>query len=517
MNLGLEVRKGVYYDSVTLMGISKAVKKMDGIQEVLVGMGTDLNKELADNLGLGHKGMKELRANDFFIAVLSIEDRMEAVVQTVDALLNNNKESAMGDYIPPTLASALKHEPDANMVLISIPGRYAFHEVQKALDEGLHVMLFSDNVTIEEEKRLKELAKEKGLLMMGPDCGTAIINHVPLAFANVVNRGPIGIVGASGTGTQEVSVLIDKLGSGISQVIGTGGRDLKKEIGGIMMIEGIRALGEDPETKVIVLISKPPSEEIAEAVLREVKACGKPTVVNFIGSDGAMIYQYDMVPGWTLEDTAAKAVALAKGLEIKDNLGFSKSEEEIDDLVAHAIKSLKKSQRYLRGLYTGGTLCDEAMALLSEATEAIYSNIPLSSGYLLKDIHHSYQHTCIDLGDDAFTVGRAHPMIDPTYRLERLMREVEDEEVSIILMDFVLGYGSHKDPVGEMLPGVEKAQRIRAVNGSSPCFIASVCGTDKDPQNLGDQEEKLRKAGVIVMPSNAQAVRLAIKILKATS
>lgn len=517
MSLGLEVRKGAYYDSVTLMRISKEVKKMDGIQEVLVGMGTELNKELSDNLGLSHGGMKDVGPNDFFIAVLSDEDRMEAVVKKVDELLNKKQESDMGDYTPPTLESALRHEPSSNMVLISLPGRYAFYEAKKALEEGLHVMLFSDNVTLEEEKKLKDLAKEKGLLMMGPDCGTAIINHVPLAFANVISKGPIGIVGASGTGTQEVSVLIDKLGSGISQVIGTGGRDLKKEIGGTMMIEGIRALAKDPETKVIVLISKPPDPEIAEVVLREVQRSGKPAVINFIGSDGQLIHQYGLVPGWTLEDTASKAVALVKGLEMKDTLEFSQPEKEIEDLVAQTAAGLRSNQKYLRGLYTGGTLCDEAIKLISSMTKDVYSNIPMSSEYLLENIHQSYKHTCIDLGDDDFTVGRAHPMIDPTYRLERLMREIEDDEVALILMDFVIGYGAHPDPVGEMLPGIEKAQDIKQKKGFGPCFIASVCGTDKDPQSLEDQEEKLRKAGVAVMPSNAQAVRLAMKILEAIS
>ncbi|KXG74262.1 acyl-CoA synthetase FdrA [Thermotalea metallivorans] len=511
----LEIRKNTYYDSVTLMLMSKEIKKMEGVREALIGMGTELNKALAVNLGMGDERIQALNPGDFFIAILwEKEDRMTKVIKRVDELLHEKKPSSALDYRPVTLDSAVKHTPDANLALISLPGKYVFEEARKALDLGLHVMLFSDNVSIEEEKQLKELAREKGLLMMGPDCGTAIINAVPLAFANVVRRGDIGIVGASGTGTQEVSVMIHKLGRGVSQVLGTGGRDLKREIGGIMMIEGIKALGEDENTKVIVLISKPPAPEVAEKMLQAAKDSKKPVVVNFIGGDMEMIEQYGMVPGLTLEDTAYKAVALSKGEAVKDMLGFMMSEEEIEAVVRRETKELKAGQRYLRGLYTGGTLCDEAMKLLTDAVGPIYSNIPLEEGYRLENVYRSYSHTCIDLGDDLFTLNRPHPMIDPSYRQERLKIELEDETVAVILMDFVLGYGSHPDPVGEMLPIMMEGKQKRQEKGLGTCFIASICGTEQDPQNLRKQEERLKEAGVVVMPSNAQAARMAAKILK---
>ncbi|MFZ5967568.1 MAG: acyl-CoA synthetase FdrA [Bacillota bacterium] len=515
MHVCVEIRKGSYYDSVTLMLISKEIKKLDGIKEALVGMGTDLNKELAQNLGLADEKILGLNPNDFFITVLTEEPKvMKNVVDKVDKLLNEKKESSTGEYNPPTFDSAVKYEPDSNLVLISIPGKYAFNEVKKALERDMHVMLFSDNVSIEEERQLKELAKEKGLLMMGPDCGTAIINHIPLAFANVVSRGPIGIIGASGTGTQEVSVLIDKLGSGVSQVIGTGGRDLKNEIGGIMMIEGIKALTQDDETKVIVLISKPPAPEIAEKVLQEVKKSGKPFVVNFIGGDTDKICEYGGVPGYTLEDTAYKAATLAADGQPQEMLGYSLPEDDVQQLIEGAVNILSKEQKYLRGLYTGGTLCDEAMKMLSKTVGDIYSNIPLKPEYALVNVHQSKEHTCVDLGDDVFTVNRPHPMIDPSYRQERLLKEAEDEEIAVVLMDFVIGYGAHPDPVGEMVDSIKKFSIIRDKMGKPVLFIASVCGTTGDPQNLTKQEEKLREAGVLVMPSNAQAVRLASDILK---
>lgn len=515
MYLNVEIRKNTYYDSVALMLISKEVSKMKVVSEVLVGMGTDLNKELAENLGLANDSVRELGVNDFFVSVLTGEkDDFSKVIAKVDELLTQKKESSSGEYNPPTFDAAIKYAPDSNLVLISLPGAYAFDEAMKALENNMHVMLFSDNISIEQEKKLKEIGKEKGLLVMGPDCGTAIINNVPLAFANVIKKGSIGIIGASGTGTQEVTVMIDKLGAGVSQVIGTGGRDLSKDIGGIMMMEGIKALSQDPATKVIVLISKPPAAEIAEKVLALAKESGKPFVVDFIGGDPDTIRSYNGIPGYTLEDTAYKAVALANGEMTKDMLGFQQSEEEINLIVSKEIGKLKPGQGYLRGLFTGGTLCDEAMKLLFNELGGIYSNIPLQPEFLLEDIHKSKKHTCIDLGDDVFTVGKAHPMIDPSGRQKRLLSEAEDGSIAVILMDFVLGYGAHLDPVGEMLPSIEKAKEILKKQGKEVIWVAYVCGTEGDPQGFRDQEKKLMEAGFIIMPSNAQAVRLVSKMLK---
>ncbi len=515
MVVSTDIKKNTYYDSVTLMLISKEIKKMEGIKEALVGMGTDLNKELAMNLNISNDEIQALSANDFFISVLSENDiDMDGIVKKVDELLTQKKSDTASDYMPPTLDSAIKHQSESNIALISVPGKYAAEESKKALKNNLHVMLFSDNVTIKEEKELKELAREKGLLMMGPDCGTAIINNVPLAFANVIRKGNIGVVGASGTGTQEVTVIIDKLGEGVSQVIGTGGRDLKSEIGGIMMLQGIEALMKDPNTEVIVLISKPPAEDVAEKVLKAIQGSKKPVVVDFIGGDQELIKKYGAYPCKSLEDTAYKAVALVKGKEVKDFEGFTKSQEDINAIVEEQVSKLDKNQRYLRALFTGGTLADEAMKLLGKNIDGIYSNIPLSPEYRLADVKKSIKHTCIDLGDDEFTVGKPHPMIDPIARTERIIEEAGDDEVAVVLMDFVLGYGSHEDPVGEMLPSINKAKEIMANKGKYLCVVGSVCGTDKDPQNLKNSQKRLEEAGVVVMPSNAQAVRLVSKILE---
>lgn len=509
-----EIRKNAYYDSVTLMLISKDIKAMDGVEEALVGMGTDLNKELAGNLNLMNSELDSLTANDFFIVVRTdSEDRMAKIVEKVDDLLNQKKVDAGSDYRPATIDSATGHMPDANMIIISVPGKYAAAEVKKALNKDLHVMLFSDNVPVEEEKELKELAVEKGLLMMGPDCGTAIINQVPLAFANVIAKGNIGVVGASGTGTQEVTVIIDKLGGGVSQVIGTGGRDLKTEVGGLMMIQGMKALMNDPQTKVIVLISKPPAPEVAAKVLELVKQTEKPVVVDFIGGDSKQIEEAGAYACTTLEDTANKAVALAKGEKPVTFDGFSITDEEVSKKVEVEVSKMMKSQKYLRGLYTGGTLADEAMKMLGVSLGGIYSNIPLSPEYNLEDPDTYKEHTCIDLGDDMFTVGRPHPMIDPSTRTERFVDAV-DENVAVMLIDVVLGYGSHMDPAGEMIEPIKQAKAKLESLGGYLSVVCSICGTNNDPQNLEESKIALESAGVVVMQSNAQAVRFVDRILK---
>lgn len=516
MKLCVDIRKNVYYDSVALMIITKEVKKMEGVKEVIVGMATDLNKELAENLELSNDEIRSLTPNDFFISAYSEDnDGLDKIVNRVNELLNSKQKEKDAEVEVKTLTAAVNHMKDANMAVISLPGKYAAYEAKKALNKGLNVMLFSDNINVEDEIELKKLGRDKGLLVMGPDCGTAIINGTPLCFANVVRRGNIGIVGASGTGTQEVTVLIDKLGGGLSQVIGTGGRDLKSEVGGIMMIEGFKALIDDDKTNVIVLISKPPAKEVAEKILEMVKTTEKPVVVNFIGGDRAHIEKSGAYPCVSLEDAAHKAYALSKGIEPSDYEGFERSEKDVDEIVEKEVSKLHPSQKYLRALYTGGTLADEAMKLLGKDGFSIYSNIPLSPEFRLQDIHKSIEHTCIDLGDDDFTVGRPHPMIDPIGRVERLPEEALDQEVAVILMDFVIGYGSNMDPAGEMLPYIIEAKKKMESKNKYLSVVGYICGTDKDPQSYRDQKEKLEAAGVILMPSNAQAVRLTAKLLKA--
>ncbi len=509
------VKENAYNDSVTLMLISREVQKLDGVEDVLVGMGTELNLDLVKMMDMFVPELEGVTPNDLFIAARYDESKvsMDDLVAAFNDEMNKKKESGSGDYQPPTLDSALNHLQGANMVVLSIPGEYAAAEAENALRAGLNVMMFSDNVKIEDELRLKKMAVEKGLLMMGPDCGTAIINGVPLCFANVVRRGKIGLVGASGTGTQEITVVAHQLGEGFSQVIGTGGRDLSETIGGLMMIQGIEALMADPETEVIVLVSKPPAASVEKKIYELVKKSEKPVVIDFIGGDAESIKEAGAYPCLSLEDAARKAVALARGEEAVTFDGFDADEAEIDQMVEQAVSRLKPEQKYLRGLYTGGTLTDEAIKYLGE-DHAIYSNIPLTPDRDIEHLENKQGHICLDLGEDQFTRGRPHPMIDPQTRTDFFDSHV-DETTAIILVDVVLGYGSYSDPAGAVAESLEKARE--RVGDNDFIVVASVTGTDQDPQDLNESIKTLENAGAIVMPSNAQAVRLVDRIMKAAA
>ena len=516
------IKKNAYYDSVTLMIITKEIESVSGVKNAVVVMGTEHNKELLGNVGLLNEETEKSTPNDLVIAVALEEDIIfDDIVSKVEQLLSRRSLEAAEDYSPRTLEAAIKSMEDSNLVLISLPGQYAAAEAKKALKSNKHVLLFSDNVTLEEELELKQLAVEKGLLMMGPDCGTAVINGIPLAFANVVRKGSIGIIGASGTGTQEIMVQIHRFGGGISQAIGTGGRDLKAEIGGRMMMQSIEALGQDENTQIIVLVSKPPAPEIAERVLIKLKETGKLAVVDFIGGDEERIRRCGFIPASTLEDAAYKAVRLSETMnyELCTNApDFSEDLEKVQQRAmqqANLIKAGGAVQKYLRGLYSGGTLCDEALKLFARENREIYSNIPLTPEYKLPVKGKSYKNSAIDLGDDEYTVGRPHPMIDSYTRQQMILEEAKDAETAVLLLDIVLGYGSNEDPAGSILSEVKKAQQSFKERGQHLCVVACICGTKEDPQNYDLQKEKLEQAGVIVMQSNAQAVRFAIKVIDA--
>ena len=509
------VQKDSYYDSVFLMSINQDVKSVAGISEAVVAMGTEMNRDLLKDMGLTNDEVAEATANDLIIA---LEGEGEEALSEAEAAARKllSKKSGAGDteqYRPTSLEAAKSLVPEANLTIISLPGEYAARDVRRALREGMHVMLFSDNVPLEQEIELKNLAKEKGLLMMGPDCGTAIINGKPLCFANVVRQGSIGIVAASGTGLQEVSCSIHNRGSGVSQAIGTGGRDLKNEkVGGTMMLMGIEALAQDPATSVITVVSKPPAEAVAEKVIRALKESGKASVVHFIGlekraADGKVHFAAN------LEEAAGMAVALSRG-EAYQSEAFTISDSQVDALVERESAGMAAQQQYLRGLYTGGTLADEALILLHGRIGNVYSNNQGDDSFQLSDPHNSQGHTIVDLGEDQFTVGRPHPMIDPSTRTDRMEREMEDPEMAVLLLDVVIGYGSHGDPAGAMADHIRRAKEKAVERGGYLSVVTSITGTDGDPQSIEAQRRTLESLGCVVMPSNYQASMLALRILE---
>jgi FdrA protein len=518
MTLQTLIKPGEYHDSVTLMQVAKDLLAMPGIKDAAVWMGTEANKGILDTAGLLTPEAKAASPNDLIVCVEAANAKQAtAALARVDELLAQTRISRAADeaYHPHTLASALGAMPDANLVVISVAGQYAVHEAQQALERDLHVLLFSDNVPLADEIALKKMARQRGLLLMGPDAGTAIINGVALGFANVVPRGDIGLVAASGTGLQEVTSLIAREGGGVSQAVGVGGRDLMAEVGGVMMLAGLEALQADPETDVMVLISKPPDRSVVKQVLAQVRDTPKPTVVCFLGSDAEAIRKAGALPAATLEEAALLALALGQGRDpasVADRLAAR--DEDLASQAAEAQGALRLSQRYVRGLFSGGTFCYEAMLVLQDLVGTVQSNVSPIEAFRLADANRSLGHTCVDLGEDEFTQGRLHPMLDPDLRNRRIVQEAHDPETAVILLDVVLGYGVHPDPAGAAVEAIEEAQAVAAAEGRQIVVMASLCGTRGDPQNLADQEAKLRKAGVFVAESNAAAARLAGLILK---
>jgi FdrA protein len=503
------IKPGAYHDSVSLMLIARELSNLEGVRDAAVVMATEANKSILAEAGLLTDDGKLATPNDLCIVVSAgSELQAEAALQKAESLLKTKVvQTGGGEFQPKTIHGAIASHPEANVAVISVAGRYAVDEAWDALQRGLHVLLFSDNVSLGDEIALKTYARNHGLLLMGPGAGTTILNGVSLGFANRLPRGPVGIISAAGTGLQEVSSLIARRGVGISQGIGIGGRDLKKEVGGIMMLEALKALQQDPLTSVLVLISKPPAPHVVPVILQQVSACQKPTVICFLGGDmSAVVNLPHVLPAVTLDECAWLAVQEVHpdGTDIQEALTAEKiwlTEQ------AQALRpKLKTNQRYLRGLFSGGTLCYEAQVIWKDIlTTPLYSNVPLPGRPILPDPAKSYQHSAIDLGEEEFTVGRPHPMIDNDLRIRRLMQESRDPEVAVIILDCVIGFGAHPDPAAELGSAIQQA-RQRAQGDL--LVVASVTGTEKDPQCLSAQVAALQAAGAIVCNSNATAARL---------
>ncbi|MBU2693501.1 acyl-CoA synthetase FdrA [Pimelobacter sp. 30-1] len=508
MTRHVEIRRNTYLDSVSLMSMSTRANAVAGVTQAFLAMATPMNKEVLANLGIADPAITEARPSDLMIVVDVAGDDAEltAAIGEVEAILARRPTGGDGpaEIRHRTLAGALEEAPDSNLVLISVNGAFAVREARTALTAGKHVMIFSDNVPVEDEIELKRLAHDRGLLLMGPDCGTAIIDGTGLAFANAVRRGSIGIVGASGTGSQEISVRVHDFGGGISQLIGTGGRDLSAEVGGLMMIDGIEALAADPGTDVIVVVSKPPAAEVADKVLGVLGATGKPAVVCFLGSPRTES-GYPNVQVVAGTKPAALAAVLATGVD----------ESTLDlhalnlPLIEEVRGKLAPEQKYVRGLFCGGTLCDEAMFAALATYDEVWSNIQKDPARVLTAADASRAHTFLDLGDDDFTDGRPHPMIDPSVRLQRLVEEADDPEVGVIAMDFVLGFGAHEDPVGVTLPAIREAQAKAAARGHHLEILGYVLGTDLDTPALAGQVAQLEEAGVTIASSSTNLGLLA--------
>ncbi|GAB4409051.1 MAG: acyl-CoA synthetase FdrA [Anaerolineae bacterium] len=516
MSIQTLIKPSQYYDSVSLMLVARELTKLDGVQDAAVIMATEANKALLKEAGLLTREAQAAGPNDLVIAVLTSGENGagQAALAKAESLLAQKADSGgSAEFRPKTLRGAARNNPAANLAVISVAGRYAVAEAWSALRSGLHVLLFSDNVPVEDEVALKTYARDHGLLLMGPDAGTAIINGAALGFANAVPRGPVGLVSASGTGLQEVSTLLAKLGVGVSQALGVGGRDVKASVGGLMMLEGLKALQSDPATQVLLLVSKPPDPAVMQKILGQVQASDKPAVVCFLGGDPELAA--GAIPARTLQEAAYLAAAQVEGYEGPDAAAVLEMERlDLVTQATHLRTLLKPEQKYLRGLFSGGTLAAETLLLWNEQVGGVWSNIAPNKQWQLPRATESQEHTVVDLGEDEFTVGRPHPMIDNDLRMRRMLREAADPSVAVVMLDVVLGYGAHPDPASELGPAIRQMKTTAAGRGHELIVVGAVTGTEADPQRLSKQVAALEASGMLVLPSNAAAAKLAALIVK---
>jgi succinyl-CoA synthetase alpha subunit len=497
----------LYKDSVTLMQLAAKLRERDGIAQASCLMATPANLAQLQDADLSVDAAAA--PSDLLVVVRGDSAACDDALAAADALLLSEGPAHGGEAaafsLPLTsVALGVESRDGADLALISVPGDYAAAEAMKALALGLHVMLFSDNVSVADERAVKLAARAKNLLVMGPDCGTAIVNGVPLGFANVVRRGDIGLVAASGTGLQEVTCRIHNLGGGISQALGTGGRDLKEEIGGITMLQGLAALAADARTRVIVLISKPPAPAIARQIEDAAAAAGKPVVVHFLGAAAAPA-RPGLQLAASLRHAADVAVALARGepapaATIAPGPGAQAALERCAGAMAPA-------QKDVRALFTGGTFCYEAQLAFLARGLACSSNAPAKGATAVEG--RAAGHVLLDLGEDEYTRGRPHPMIDPSLRDAAVLEHGADARTAAILFDVVLGFGAHDDPARGLAQALAAAQRSAQAQGRTLALIGHVCGTDGDPQDRAAQVRQLQDVGAIIVGSNVEAAWLA--------
>ena len=500
-HLKTEIRRKFYLDSVALMRHSKALAQREGITEAAMMMGTPSNQAIMQNAGLLELEATSIEGGDLIISVLGDDlTAVESALAQASMLLDQPRSTAVADlHRARSVRGAKQTMPEANLTLISVPGEFAVSEARKALHAGMHAMIFSDNVALEAEAELKREAQSLGRLVMGPDCGTAIINGVPLAFANAVRAGNIGIIGASGTGIQEVTCLLDHAGAGISHAVGVGGRDLYQQVGGSSTLMALAALQADSRTEHIVIISKPPAVDVAAQVLQAVGQVSKPCTLCFLGSSVS-----DSFAALSLPDNATLTNTLKQTAEVAASRKLL--EKEID---LSSLPGLRAEQQRIVGLFTGGTLCAEAQLILMADGALPASNVPVPGALDLQD--DGAVHRLVDLGADEYTKGQPHPMIEPGVRDDHLQAALAQSDVAVVVLDVVLGYGSHRDPAGHL----SQCLRSHYPSSDSPLIIASVTGTEADPQVRSRQIATLEQAGVVVVNANADALTLAQQYLSA--
>ncbi|MEO6826354.1 MAG: hypothetical protein ABI255_02660 [Microbacteriaceae bacterium] len=499
MSVVIKFFPDMYVDSVVQLSGMRAMREVEGVSWASAAMATPANLETLQEQGVDAAEVAGKGANDFFLVVIAPDDdTAQAALDAGHSAVFSSSEPAGHVTETPirSLRDALDRQPDSNVAVISVPGEYATLAAYQALNRGLHVLLFSDNVPLDKEIELKEFARSKGLLVMGPGAGTALLGGVALGFANAVSPGKVGVVAAAGTGAQEVMSLLERWGVGVRVVVGLGGRDLHEEVGGMMAVSAIAALREDPEVEVILFVSKPPAESVAAAVLSTTG--DTPIVATLIGLPSS----FEAPEGVVMADTLESGVVATMGI-----LGRHAPDTTVTlgPSIEEAVNRLAPGRTLVRGLFSGGTLCYESQVLLERVLGEVRSNVPINPDWGLPAPEGSHQ--CLDLGEEEYTKGRPHPMIDPEARVALVREHAQDPQVAAIILDVVLGYGANADPAGVFAP---VCREVMADGG--PQVIAYVLGTDHDPQGFAEQRRQLAEAGCIVTETAARASLVAAAI-----
>lgn len=506
MKKRVTIQRNRYVDSVTLMDVRDKAMGCPGVRLAEVQMGTPANLRLMREMGFVVD--EDVGCNDLVCGIDAENDAAaDAAMGYIDDLLERKTEPDAERFSD--LDEIDLTQTPYDLVQISLPGEYVYAEAKKALEKGLDVFIFSDGVSLEEELALKREGHERGLLVMGPDCGVGLIDGVALAAGSIVRRGEIGIVGASGSGAQEVACLIERCGCGVSAIIGTGGRDLFPQIGGIAMLDGMERLAGDPNTKVIVLVSKLADADVMEKVLRRADQIEKPVVAVFIGGGEELFKGHRVIGAEALETAALAAVEALCGARPS----WGCDDGELDVIAGKELAMLAPEQRYFRGLFCGGTFAEESLVYFSRhnAGAGLRSNLENRYAARLDDPEVSVGNTILDLGAENFTARFPHPVFDSRIRMDRLKKEMADPQVAVVMMDFITGPGVDGDPFAPVAALVRESR----AGGRHVSVIASICGSEADPQNVREMARLLRDSGVIVTGSNYQSAKLASRMMSA--
>lgn len=505
------IKKNRYLDSVFLMAVARRLGEQPGIEDAAAVMGSAANKLVLIEMGFAEAALRDAGPNDLVVVLHGEAGAVNDLLEDIEHWLVRPK-STLDREIALSLDDACAQQNASNLAMISIPGEYAAKEAQAALDHGMNVFLFSDHVSLEDEVALKQKASELGLIVMGPDCGSAIIAGTGIGFANVVRRGSIGVVASSGTGLQEFTSLVHRSGAGISHGYGTGGQDLSDAVRGISTLTAIDALEKDPGTQAIAVISKPPGQDTLGRIVQRLNQCSKPVATCFLGlkpTDRPPEARFEICV--TLDDVVTASLRLAS---MATTSAVLLSPNDYAKQLEIEVGRMRSDQMYVRGLFAGGTFCYQAQQVMRDGGIVVHSNAPLEGMSQLDGANVSVENTLVDMGADEFTIGVPHPMIDATRRREQILAEAEDPYVAMLLLDFILGYNASPDPAGDLVEAIVEAKRRCKERGRYLSVVASICGTDEDPQGLAQQEQVLRDAGVVVFPSNAQASQFARDIMR---